>query len=216
MTAASSQIIEVERVNSPPPSMKVLRAQAMKRRLDRVRNDTPVPLCVDLDRTLISTNVTHELILAAFHMKPWAALRLLPAMLLDRAGFASELLSLAEPGLATIPFRKSVLQFVREERDKGRRIVLVSTSGRVLAQAVADHIGDFVEVVASQDGYQSQNTMARLLCERFGPGRFDYVGHSRAAMPLWQTSYRAILVAPSARLMRHKSWQSQSRFTVLS
>jgi 4-hydroxybenzoate polyprenyltransferase len=29
-------------------------------------------------------------------------------------------------------------------------------------------------------------------------------------MPAWQTSYRAILVAPSVRLLRHKSWQSQT------
>lgn len=210
MTTASSHIIEVRRDRPSLPSMKVLRAEAMKRRLDQMRNDMPLPLCVDLDRTLISTDMTHELILAALHRKPWATLGLLPAMLLDRTEFANRLLSLAEPSLATIPFRKSILEFIRQESDKGRRIVLVSTSERAFAQALANHVGGFAEVVARQDGCRSQGMMARLLCERFGPGRFDYVGHCRSAIPLWQTSRWAILVAPSVGLLRHKAWQSQN------
>jgi phosphoserine phosphatase len=51
-----------------------------------------------------------------------------------------------------LPYREPLLSYLRNEREKGRRIVLATAAHESIARAVAAHLGVFDEVIASADG----------------------------------------------------------------
>jgi phosphoserine phosphatase len=70
-------------------------------------------------------------------------------LLQGRARLKEELAARASIDVATLPYRADVLDFLREERARGRRIVLTTASLITLAEAVARHLDLFDEVLAT-------------------------------------------------------------------
>lgn len=158
-------------------------------------------LYVDLDGTLIATDLLHESFLSAMKRSPLTALQCLGWLAQGRARLKEELASRASIDVASLPYREPVLQFLREERARGRRIVLATASWSALADSVAAHLGLFDEVLATTaDGNLKGKAKARQLVERCGAGRFDYVGDSRADIEVWRQARHAYVVDDSGRL----------------
>ena len=78
-------------------------------------------------------------------------------------------------------YNEPFVQFLREEKARGRRILLVSASDRALVEKVAAQVGLFDEVLAS-DGQTNLRSEAKrdALVKKFGQGGFDYAGNSYA------------------------------------
>jgi 4-hydroxybenzoate polyprenyltransferase len=94
-----------------------------------------------------------------------------------------------------------VLAFLREERKRGRRIVLATASWEALAQRVADHLGLFDEVLATtRAGNLKGPAKAAHLVSRWGERGFDYVGDSMADVPVWERARSVYVVDRTGRL----------------
>lgn len=160
-------------------------------------------LCVDLDGTLIATDVLWESVLLIVKHHPRVALRVPFWLLRGKAYLKRRLAQWVRPNASTLPYRTDVLDFVREARIKGREVVLATASDREVANEVAAHLGCFSSVIAS-DGVSnlSQSRKSDALIHRFGPGGFDYIGDSRADLASWEAANRALLVDPSPLLLR--------------
>src|ERR1700730_7647277 len=144
-----------------------------------VEADAPAPLpplCVDLDHTLIKTDLLYEsLVLLA--KRNTAALLALPFWLLRGRSFLKRQVALrVQPEVHYLPFRTDLIEFLRGEKSRGRRILLVSAADQVLARSVESHLGLFDDIIAS-DGMRNVkgNYKALILEERFGKNGFDYV-----------------------------------------
>src|SRR6185312_6505269 len=74
-------------------------------------------------------------------------------------------------------------------------LILATASDRSLAQRVADHLGIFDDVIAS-DGARNlkREAKARALTERFGEAGFDYMGEDRHDVPVWRHAREAYVV----------------------
>lgn len=159
------------------------------------------PLCVDLDGSLVSTDMLHETFLAALRREPWVAA--LSVLWLLR-GIPHLKRNLAERGgvdVATLPYREEVVAFLREERHKGRRLVLATASWTSVAQRVADHLGLFDEVIATTaERNMKGRVKAEELTRRFGEKGFDYVGDSPADLAVWRVAENAYVVDGSGHL----------------
>lgn len=191
-------------------TLKALQAEALKRRLEGKMDDLSVPLCVDIDGTVIHGNLVHELLLFLMRSRPLALLGLLLLALFNRARFKAKLSQMAALDPTALPYRREVLNYLAEEQARGRTIILLSYANQRTAHAVAQHLGLFADVIAVNDGRNlTPSDMARLLCARFGPGQFDYVGQKSSGLGLWRTARRAILVAPPTGLLQHRAWNSQ-------
>ncbi|MCI0570121.1 MAG: UbiA family prenyltransferase, partial [Myxococcaceae bacterium] len=167
---------------------------------------TPLPLVVDLDGTLVRTDTLHETFLLLLKRAPWTALLLVPLWLLrgGKAHLKAELARRVELDAAHLPYHEALLDYVREERARGRRVVLATAADRRIAEAVAAHLGLFDEVLAS-DGRTNLSGARKLaaLRERLGPGvPFEYAGNDEVDLTLWRESARAVLVGGSAALRR--------------
>jgi 4-hydroxybenzoate polyprenyltransferase len=159
------------------------------------RSEREVPLCVDLDGTLLKTDLLHESLLLLLRANPLYLL-LLPFWLLQgKARFKQQVCGRVTPDVTHLPYNQELLAFLREERRTGRSILLVTAADRQVAEEVARHLDVFTEVLAS-DGVVNLSGSRKLeaLEERFGPRGFDYVGNARPDLKVWRKSRQAVVV----------------------
>ncbi len=163
-------------------------------------------LVVDLDGTLLATDLLWESVIALARQDPGALLRLPLWAARGRPRLKAEIARRVALDVARLPYREELLAFLREERARGRRIVLATASHRSLAEAVAGHVSLFAEVVAT-DGAPNLSGLdkRRALEARLGSGAFDYAGDAAADLPVWQAARRALVVTRSRRLERKVS-----------
>lgn len=156
-------------------------------------------LVVDLDGTLTPTDTLYESMALLSRTRMWDVLRL-PAWLAGgRAQFKAELARRVQINVATLPWNEQLLDYLRAQRETGRRIVLATAADRSIAEAVAAHLGLF-DAVLSTSGGQNLTGSAKLeaILGSEGPS-FVYAGDSRADLKVWAGAAGAVLVgAPKA------------------
>lgn len=161
------------------------------------------PLCVDLDGTLIRTDLLWESLLALIKQSPLSII-LLPLWLLKgKAYFKHEIARRVTLDVTTLPYDRDLLEFLSNERRSGRELVLATASHVSFARAVASHLGLFDERVFGSDASINLKGMRKvaLLVERYGVRRFAYAGNSTADLPVWAEANEAIVVNASAGLV---------------
>lgn len=155
----------------------------------------PVPLCVDLDGTLIKTDLLWESLVALVKRRPWLAAVVPFWLLRGRAHLKAKLAARVQLDAASLPCNREFLEFLRAEKGAGRDLYLVTASDAQPAGEVARHFGLFREVLGSNGklNLRGRNKGARL-AERFGEHGFDYAGNSSVDLPVWQRARAAIVV----------------------
>lgn len=159
----------------------------------------PFPLYVDLDGTLIATDLLWEAVCRLTLERPSELLRIPGWLVQGRARFKREMSHRIVLNPARLPYREEVLQRVRRVRRAGGRVVLATASDERWAEQIAQHLGLFDGVLAS-DGQTNLAGAAKLeAIERDGRGGFEYVGNSRADREIWRRARHAIVVAPPGK-----------------
>jgi len=163
-----------------------------------------LPLVIDLDGTLLLTDMLHESAVGLLRAEPLSVLRIPLWLTRGKAVLKEELARRYEFDPALLPFNEPFVAWLREQRTAGRRLVLCTASDERIAGAVAAHLGIFDEVLAS-DGATNLggSAKARFLVERFGQGGFAYAGNAAADLPVWRAAGMAVVVnAPDALAAR--------------
>ncbi|MCW2246385.1 4-hydroxybenzoate polyprenyltransferase/phosphoserine phosphatase [Azospirillum fermentarium] len=165
--------------------------------------EADVPLVVDLDGTLLKTDLLYEALFVLLATHPLTALRTPLWLREGKAAFKARLADAVLLDLRTLPVNEAVLDLIQEAKAAGRRVYLASASDRRYVQAFADHMGGFDGVYAS-DGVTNlgAGNKARSLVALFGEGGFDYVGNSMADVPVWQVARTAYAVNASGAVVR--------------
>lgn len=160
------------------------------------------PLVVDLDGTLLRTDLLHESAVSAVARSPLAALAALgPLLRGDRAALKRRLAEAGSVDAATLPLREEIVALVAAERARGRRTILATAADELLARPVAERVGLFDEVLASDGRKSLGGEMKRAeLVTRFGEKGFDYVADRRTDLPVFRSARNAVLVGPAVRL----------------
>ncbi|WP_213297245.1 UbiA family prenyltransferase [Paraburkholderia sacchari] len=162
------------------------------------------PLVVDLDGTLIRSDVLIESGFAYLKSAPLRFYR--PLMWLARGGKPALKAGLAEStnvDVTVLPYDPQVLNWLKEEREAGRPLVLATASHERYAHAIADHLGLFDQTFATADdvNLSSHRKRDKLVAE-FGEKNFDYAGNSHDDIAVWQSAARAYVVNPSSGVER--------------
>ncbi|AWH23400.1 UbiA family prenyltransferase [Stenotrophomonas sp. ZAC14D2_NAIMI4_6] len=148
---------------------------------------------MDLDGTLLRSDILYESLLALLAHNP-LYLFLVPFWLLrGKAHVKRQLASRVQLPAETLPYDERVLEILRTTTQRPR--VLCTASDRLLVQPIADHLGLFEEVMAS-DGQTnlSGSNKGQALAERFGERGFDYMGNGRVDLKVWAHAGGAIVV----------------------
>jgi 4-hydroxybenzoate polyprenyltransferase/phosphoserine phosphatase len=160
-----------------------------------------VPLCVDLDGTLIKTDVLWESLAILLKHNPLYLLVVPFWALRGRAALKKEIAARTQLNAANLPYHEQFLEYLKAERCSGRKIILATAADGRLADEVARHVGLFDEVIASdgKTNVRGKNKGAAL-AERFGKKGFDYAGNSTVDLPVWEQARNAIVVNASEGL----------------
>ena len=155
------------------------------------------PLAVDLDGTLIATDLLWEAMVALLKRNPLYIFLLPYWAFLGPYALKIKLAERVDLAVATLPYRTDFLAFLRSEHAKGRKLVLATASPLKFAQQVASHLGIFESVLASADGINlSSKRKAAALNSLFGQAGYDYAGNSRADLAVFESARASIIVAP--------------------
>jgi 4-hydroxybenzoate polyprenyltransferase len=167
---------------------------------------SPVPLCVDLDGTLIKTDLLWESLVLLLKRRPFLVFAVPFWLLRGRAHLKAKLAECVTINPASLPCHQAFLDFLRAENSAGRELYLVTASDARPAAEMARHFGLFREVLGS-DGkvnLRGRNKGAKL-AGRFGERGFDYAGNSTVDLPVWTRAREAIVVNASPALERRAS-----------
>lgn len=164
------------------------------------------PLVVDLDGTLVRTDLLLESVLVLIREQP-VCLLMFPLWLSGggKAGFKTQVARRVSLHPATLPWRTEFLAYLASQHAEGRSLVLATGSDILLARPVADHLKLFDTVFAS-DGIINLTGEAKrdLLVGHFGLKGFDYAadggGVGQCDLLIWVVARKAILVNPGRRV----------------
>ena len=163
-------------------------------------SDLPSPvgaLYVDLDGTLVASDTLWESLCQLIRRDPAAAL-LAPFWLLKagKAHFKTRVAERASPQASLLPYRPEVLAYIDKQRQAGRKLVLATASNTRTASAVADHLGIFDDVLASDEKTNLAGAAKLRAIEEHSEGApFGYMGNSRADLEIWRQAAEAVVVA---------------------
>lgn len=163
---------------------------------------TETPLAVDLDGTLIHTDVFWESLTALVKQNIFSIL-LLPLWLIKgKAYLKCEIAKRVNLDVSALPYNDEFITFLREEQRDGRKLVLTTGAASVIAQQIADHLGIFSDVIATTgQKNMTGKRKAKALQHRFGNRGFEYAGNENADLSVWAESCGAIVVNAPERLL---------------
>ena len=162
------------------------------------------PLVVDLDGTLIRSDVLIESGFAFLKSAPYRFYK--PLLWLAHGGKPALKSGLAEAtniDVSVLPYDAAVVEWLTEERNAGRSLVLATATHERYADAIATHLGIFDKTFATDDSVNlsSGNKRDRLVAE-YGEKGFDYVGNSHDDIAVWRSADRAYVVNPHGGVER--------------
>ena len=160
-------------------------------------------LCVDLDGTLIKSDLLWEGVVALLKSNPLLLLRIPLWLLKGKANLKKELANHAPIKASQLPYRKEVIEFLRLEHASGRCIVLTTACDLKLANVVAEYVGIFSSVCASDGSTNLKgSTKAQRLKEMFSEYGFEYVGDSPADLAVWRAAKAGYVVGDESLARR--------------
>jgi 4-hydroxybenzoate polyprenyltransferase/phosphoserine phosphatase len=162
------------------------------------------PLVVDVDGTLVRSDLLWEGLLKVAFGAPHQTFRLLGAATRGRGALKELVASLGAPAVETLPLEPEVLRLVGRARSEGQRVLLVSGAAEAQVRAL-------VERVQAAGGYGSTGATNLTGVKKLGAilalyRQFDYVGNALADLPLWSAARRAYAVnaTPLTRWLAHR------------
>jgi hypothetical protein len=166
-------------------------------RTPKERSTANCALVIDLDGTLVKTDLLWESLLILLKQKPLSVL-LLPIWLLKgKAHVKQQIGQRVSLDVSVLPYEEKLLEYLRAELAAGRVLVLATASDMKIARQVADQLRLFDFVFAS-DGVTnlSGESKRKLLVNQFGEQGFDYVANGRQDLVVWASARKAIVVNP--------------------
>jgi 4-hydroxybenzoate polyprenyltransferase/phosphoserine phosphatase len=162
------------------------------------------PLVVDVDGTLVRSDLLWEGVLNVVFRQPGQTFRLIWASLRGGSALKELVASLGAPAADTLPLEPEVVQLIEQARTDGRTVLLMSGANERQVKAL-------VERVKAAEGYGSTveinltgvNKLRAIhaLCREF-----DYIGNALTDLPLWTAARHAyaVNVSPVTRWLARK------------
>ena len=154
------------------------------------------PLVVDLDGTLIHTDLFLESFLIYVSQNP---LRLFQTVYwFFKKGRAYLKLQLAEKislSIPSLPWNKDIIDWLKLEKAEGRTLVLATGSAQKYAEQVGAYLNLFSAVfgVSKERPHLTGKNKARFLFRLYGFKKFDYVANSFIDYPVWRLAQDCVV-----------------------
>jgi len=152
-------------------------------------------LFVDLDETLIGTDILREQLIRAFAIAPWTTFKMVLQQKFRPERIKEAMAQQVDVDPATLPYNVEVLNLIDQAKKEGRLVVLATATHESIAHRIAQHLGVFDAVLATTNTYNCKGQKKLALMQEYARGRpFDYVGDSRADIIIFKEAHTAYIV----------------------
>lgn len=159
--------------------------------------DARAPLIVDLDGTLLATDTLWEALVVFLKTKPLGIFSIIWWVFAGKAAFKQKIAAATALDVESLPYRTACIDWLREEKESGRRIWLATGADVSVASAIASHLGFFEGVISSNGSKNATGTIkADLIANVLGGEGYHYAGNAMIDMAVWRKSLGVIVVAP--------------------
>ncbi|WP_253278466.1 UbiA family prenyltransferase [Yersinia frederiksenii] len=145
----------------------------------------------------------HESTLRVLRDSPWNLFQIPFWLSNGKAKLKQNLSQLVDFDPKLLPYNIELLKWLKQEKAKGRQLILCTASDQSIALIIAEYLGIFDDVMASDGVINLEGKhKAQALKERFGENKFDYVGNSNADLKVWNYANNAIVVNAKNSLIK--------------
>lgn len=170
-----------------------------------------IPLVVDLDGTFLKTDILMEQIIAFVQKNPLNFLLVLFWFVQGFSKLKYEVFKRTNIEIHTLPINEEVVQLIRNAKKQGRKIILATASYTENALQVASIHNFFDEVLATTPDFNLRGkNKAKVLVNKFGEKKFDYIGDSDIDIEIWKYARIAYMVNPSSSIRKKVKKYTQS------
>ena len=158
-------------------------------------------LCVDLDGTLVKSDTLVDSTLLLARHRPADLLKLPGWLMQGKASLKRHIADAVQLDVAHLPYNRELLQYLEQQHASGRPIYLATAADASIAQRVADHLGLFAGVLASEGAVNlSGSRKLEAFRKHFGDS-FSYIGNASVDLPLLQASQQPMVANPTSGLV---------------
>ncbi len=155
-----------------------------------------IPLCVDLDGTLVKLDTLHQALFLLLRREPTSLFKIPGWILKGKAYLKDQVMQRVELDASALPYNTELLEYLKKEHATGRKLILATASNYRTANAVAAHLGFFDKVLASNEETNLRhNRKLEAIKAKFPT--FGYIGNDKADFPIWEEAAEIMLANPS-------------------
>ena len=167
-------------------------------------NQKIIDIYVDLDGTLINTDILYESVLLLIK-KNFFYIFLLPIWILKgKSKLKYNISNRVDINPQLLPYNKTFLQYLKQQKKLGRRLILATATTEKYANTIASHLGIFDQVIASSIKKNvSGNIKLKYIQEQ--NMQFSYAGNAVIDMLIFPFAQQSIIVNPTKGLKRKLS-----------
>ena len=153
-------------------------------------------LAVDLDNTLIKTDMIFIGLKSLFFKKFYLFPKLLLLLIFKGKTYAKKFLyENTQFSISDIPFNKTVIDFIKTNKKYYISTILISGS----YYKYVEHIADYLKIFDYRIGTTLSNNMISMnkveyIRAKFDSTAFDYIGDSTKDIPIWLEARKAYVV----------------------
>lgn len=174
-------------------------------------------LSVDLDGTLIKSDMLHETFWSSFAKDPLIPLKAINFILKGKANLKKFLYEKSSLDISSLPYNEIVIKYINLHRSRGGKVALVTGSTQKLAEDISKHLNLFDEVYGSSSNKNLVGTAkANLQKKIFGIKNFDYIGNSFADIQSWKLSDKAITLNASKSLKKKSELINENYYHLIN
>ena len=158
-------------------------------------NNNQNPLYVDLDGTLIKTDLLFEGLFLLLRKNPLWIFAIPVWLLRGRAKLKAEIAKRTEINVELLPVNEEFLAYLQNEKANGRSLILISASDQQAVDRVGEQFQLFEQCIGS-DGTTNLKSRAKLarIKEMSNGQAFAYAGNSSADISVWAEADEVIRV----------------------
>jgi 4-hydroxybenzoate polyprenyltransferase len=156
-----------------------------------------LPLCVDLDGTLLKSDSLWESVLILLKKSPLKLFLCFWWLLGGKANLKTKIAQNVLVDVKNLPYNAEFLNYLKSEKASGRELYLATGAHFTLAESIATHLDIFSGVFGTNEKNRVGSHKYEVLRQKFGKNGFMYAGNSKEDLHVWKECEQAILVHPS-------------------